>query len=139
MMSRSGCFRLWAAVVTAAGWMTPSAAVAQYAPPPPTMPPPSTPAAQESAPSPATPPGPTQAGPAGNAHPESERVSGSGQLAANPFGRPTPQPALTIQQRLALAEAVDLEPLRDLAVLHNGRVKILDTLARETVANVHGA
>lgn len=36
------------------------------------------------------------------------------------------------------AEEVDLGPLRTLAVFHNGRVKIIDTLAREVIQEISG-
>jgi cytochrome c-type biogenesis protein CcsB len=36
------------------------------------------------------------------------------------------------------AEAIDLDAFRKLAVFHDGRVKILDTLAREAVTQVYG-
>jgi len=84
-----------------------------------------------------------QTAPAGNAHPETQIVNdgGAGTPSRNPFDftaeealRPPPTPA----QKHAFAQAVDLEPLRDLAVFHNGRVKILDTLARETVRAITG-
>lgn len=76
--------------------------------------------------------------PAGNEHPQTRMLSGEGLT--NPFGAPAradAQPA-TIDAKSAFARAVDLGPLRDLAVYHNGRVKILDTLARETVAGIAG-
>ncbi len=72
-----------------------------------------------------------QPGLAGNEHPEAELVSQT--EAANPF-EPTPAPpSRSVQDKRALAEALDLEPLRSLPVSHAGRVKPLDTLARDTV------
>ncbi len=76
-----------------------------------------------------------QTAPAGNAHPESRLVSEA--HAANPFGGPR-ESAMSVAEKKALAAAVNLDPLRDLAVFHNGRVKILDTLARETVRAIAG-
>lgn len=74
-------------------------------------------------------------GPAGNLHPEREAVA---QVeAVNPFGQPSSR-TLSVDEKRAFASAVDLGPLRDLAVFHNGRVKILDTLARETVSTIMG-
>jgi cytochrome c-type biogenesis protein CcsB len=77
--------------------------------------------------------------PEGNAHPARRMVEDA--PAANPFGNPAdPVPASRegTLRKLELAAAVDLEPLRDLAVFHNGRVKVLDTLARETVREITG-
>ena len=78
-------------------------------------------------------------GPAGNAHPESEMVSGDSDDISNPFGeRPfgteRPSPAA----KAAFERALDLELFRELPVFHNGRVKVLDTLARETVSAITG-
>lgn len=80
---------------------------------------------------------PRAAGPAGNEHPERNIVMRSGS-AMSPFGPPMPDAAMDAAAKAAFADAVDLGPLRDLAVLHNGRVKILDTLARETVSSLAG-
>lgn len=77
--------------------------------------------------------------PDGNAHPATRMVADND--AANPFGTPAPPAPATgegTEKKRALAAGVDLEPLRDLAVFHNGRVKILDTLARETVREIAG-
>lgn len=83
-------------------------------------------------------PAAAQNAPEGNAHPRAQVVTeGMGRL-ANPFGQPQSRPMMTTEQKVALARAVDLEPLRKLAVQHDGRVKIVDTLARETVARMTG-
>lgn len=74
------------------------------------------------------------AGPAGNAHPAAERITAQGQ--PNPFGAPPAHSALSARQKHEFAQKVDLEPLRDLSLYHSGRVKILDSLARETVATI---
>jgi cytochrome c-type biogenesis protein CcsB len=103
-----------------------------------------------------------QTPPAGNEHPESQRVTEHARELPNPFGSPdlsrlnrllqTPDAwthgelaqqvetdaAGMARAKRALAEDVDLAPLRDLAVSHNGRVKILDTLARGTVRSLTG-
>ncbi len=81
-----------------------------------------------------------QQGPAGNAHPESQVVSQASDGLPAPFGEPTFNMAnrASIQQKLAFAEAINLEPLKGLAIFHNGRVKILDTLALETVTAITG-
>lgn len=73
--------------------------------------------------------------PAGNAHPATERVSGD---LASPFGPTGDRATMNSQQKLEFAAAVDLRPLKDLAVYHNGRIKILDSLARETVSGLVG-
>ncbi len=80
-----------------------------------------------------------QTAPEGNAHPQAQVVSKGDARATNPFGSPARDtlPA-TIEQKAALAAAVDLSPLRDLSVYHDGRVKIVDTLARETVLRLTG-
>lgn len=82
-----------------------------------------------------TPPARGQNAPAGNDHPDTQGVSAfTGQ---NPFGEGTSTLTDTAAKR-EFAAKVDLTPLRDLAVFHNGRVKILDTLARETVSSITG-
>lgn len=79
-----------------------------------------------------------QSAPEGNAHPESHAVSKEGASLPSPFGEvPVPSPFDTAR-KLDFASRVDLSPLEGLAVLHNGRVKVLDTLARETVSAVVG-
>jgi cytochrome c-type biogenesis protein CcsB len=79
-----------------------------------------------------------QTAPAGNAHPATQAISESTTKFENPFGHPiAPSPSTTDTKR-TLAAAVNLEPLRTLAVQHDGRVKILDTLARETIQRIAG-
>ncbi len=77
-----------------------------------------------------------QEAPVGNAHPEAKTPTIEGLSA--PFGPPLADSAMSVEERLAFAAALDLEPLRDLAVFHGGRVKVLDTLARETVGAIAG-
>ncbi|MEK6701120.1 MAG: hypothetical protein AABZ53_02580, partial [Planctomycetota bacterium] len=80
-----------------------------------------------------------QTAPDGNAHPEAQAVTRSDVRLSNPFGvAPRDAERTTIAQKAALAAGVDLSPLRDLAVQHSGRVKIMDTLARETVSSLTG-
>lgn len=94
-----------------------------------------------------------QQAPAGNAHPETVLVSDAKSALANPFGEPTGthavpvspgpgRPALPPDEeslaKHAFAKSLDLDPLRGLNVFHDGRVKILDTLARETVRTITG-
>lgn len=78
-----------------------------------------------------------QAGPAGNTHPAAQLLARTAS-AANPFGAPAGESTMDEAAKAAFARSVDLSPLRDLAVQHNGRVKILDTLARETVSALTG-
>jgi cytochrome c-type biogenesis protein CcsB len=78
-----------------------------------------------------------QTAPAGNAHPQPQEVTDV-ELLSNPFGAVGPSAFKGTQEKAAFARAVDLSPLRDLAVFHSGRVKILDTLARETVRELMG-
>ena len=85
------------------------------------------------------PPARAQSAPEGNARPAPQQVSRDGTF-DNPFGTPSPNtPDATVAEKLAFAAAVDLEPLRSLALFHNGRVKILDTLARESVRTITGS
>lgn len=77
-----------------------------------------------------------QTAPAGNAHPQTQMLGEGGF--ANPFGEPTMQPSAEQAAKIAFSARVDLGPLRDLAVYHGGRLKILDSLARETVADLTG-
>jgi cytochrome c-type biogenesis protein CcsB len=79
-----------------------------------------------------------QTAPAGNAHPETRMVESEASM-RNPFGDPDPASRPTVEQKRAFASAVDLEPLRGVPVFHNGRVKVLDTLARETVSRLTGS
>ncbi|MBL8763103.1 MAG: cytochrome c biogenesis protein CcsA [Phycisphaerae bacterium] len=79
---------------------------------------------------------PAQTAPAGNAHPHEAMKSGDG-APANPFGPSAPSP-FDAAGKHGFARGLDLSPLRDLAVFHDGRVKILDTLARETVRKITG-
>lgn len=78
-----------------------------------------------------------QSAPEGNAHPQTQAISESVAEERNPFGEPVPE-TLDTDAKRAFADAVDLAPLRDLAVFHNGRVKIIDTLARETIETIMG-
>lgn len=79
-----------------------------------------------------------QYAPAGNAHPESEAVANAGKTVPSPFGDRPLRATHSIQDKHAFMSELDLAPMRELAVLHNGRVKILDTLARETVVTLTG-
>ncbi len=88
----------------------------------------------------ASPPARAQSAPAGNAHPEHNALSLDDPANADiafPFGRPEPATA-TLEDKLAFADALDLTAFRALAVQHDGRVKIIDTLARETVSALTG-
>ncbi|MBC7772137.1 MAG: hypothetical protein H7210_06565, partial [Pyrinomonadaceae bacterium] len=73
--------------------------------------------------------------PAGNAHPEAKSVSD--MTGVNPFGEFV-EATMTGRAKREFADKLDLSPLRDLAVFHDGRLKILDTLARETIKDVAG-
>lgn len=86
--------------------------------------------------------------PAGN-EPPREPIAPPGVPTDNPFGEPQRasdpsrlQGEEGVRAKHAFAQELErsraLEPLRTLAVLHNGRVKILDTLARETVQKIAG-
>ena len=74
-----------------------------------------------------------QQAPAGNAHPQAEALRA--ENVTNPFGDAL---KTTVDQtaKKSFAESVDLAPLRDMAVYHNGRIKILGTLASEVVTTI---
>lgn len=78
-----------------------------------------------------------QTAPAGNEHPHPEMLDARTQSLTRPFGAGQ-APARSIAELRDFAAALDLEPLRDLAVFNGGRVKIVDTLARETVGAIAG-
>ncbi len=77
-----------------------------------------------------------QGAPAGNSYPQAELLE-SGDY-PNPLGTPTTPDEMSSEQKYEFSKSVDLSPLRAAAVHHNGRVKILDTLARETVRAITG-
>lgn len=81
-----------------------------------------------------------QTAPEGNSHPRTQSLSGSGASLANPFGQHNTDLAKVPKtaNKAMLAATVDLEPLRELAVFHNGRVKVLGTLAKESVKRITG-
>lgn len=78
-----------------------------------------------------------QQAPDGNAHPESQIVSGNADQVVNPFGQPIAL-GLSTEEKATFADEVDLSPLETSTVFHNGRVKILTTLAEETVSRLTG-
>ncbi|MBL4590987.1 MAG: hypothetical protein JKY96_03400, partial [Phycisphaerales bacterium] len=73
----------------------------------------------------------------GYTYPEEHEVSESTGTVVNPFGDPK-LPTMDTDAKVAFSKAVDLSVLNDLAVFHNGRVKILGTLGNETVMNLTG-
>ncbi len=75
--------------------------------------------------------------PDGNAHPETHLVTEVSDQIENPFGAPVPS-TMTTRQKAEFARALDLSPLSEVVVFHNGRVKILSTLADETVSRMTG-
>ena len=75
--------------------------------------------------------------PEGNAHPDTQLVSEMSAGVVNPFGPPI-RTDMTAAEKKAFADALDLSPLNDLAVFHNGRVKIVETLAEESVFTMTG-
>lgn len=78
-----------------------------------------------------------QQAPDGNAHPATQEVTQNADQIVNPFGEPVVTD-MSIEQKTAFADAVDLTPLSESTVFHNGRVKIMSTLARETVSRITG-
>lgn len=84
-------------------------------------------------------PAAAQTAPDGNAHPQAETLAKDASELPSPFGEPAPLgSAPSIADKSAFAAKLDLKPLRDLAVWHSGRVKVFDTLARETVLKIAG-
>ncbi|RMH10122.1 MAG: hypothetical protein D6695_12005 [Planctomycetota bacterium] len=79
-----------------------------------------------------------QLAPAGNERAETQMISPV-HTEVSVFGQASVHDIASPEQKHAFAESVDLDPLRDLAVFHNGRVKIIDTLARETVFTLTGS
>jgi len=79
-----------------------------------------------------------QYGPAGNAHPESQILADQPGGFVNPFGAPPLRSDAAPDDKHAFAQQLDLSPLRGVAVFHNGRVKTIGTLARETIFQISG-
>ena len=79
-----------------------------------------------------------QYAPAGNEHPTSD-ADVDAHDHVHPFGpSPIPPVGQSPEQKAEFAQAIDLGPLRSVAVFHDGRVKILDTLAREKIRTLTG-
>lgn len=76
----------------------------------------------------------TQA-PAGNAHPQSQMVTNTGDVP--PFGAPG-MTSMDVTAKSEFAKKVDVSGLRTLAVFHDGRLKIVGTLALEVVQKITG-
>lgn len=81
-----------------------------------------------------------QVAPEGNAHPKTQNLSESGSQLAPPFGQHNTDltKVQSVSDKAAFAKQLDLSPLESLAVFHNGRVKVLQTLANESVAKITG-
>jgi len=77
-----------------------------------------------------------QYAPAGNAHPDAQTELR--EEAPNPFGQPGGGSAWTAREKHAFARAVDIDALRDLAIFNRGRVKIVETFAREAIGDLAG-
>jgi cytochrome c-type biogenesis protein CcsB len=73
--------------------------------------------------------------PAGNSHPQTQLLAKEGLV--NPFGEPA-RTGMDVATKQKLAAEVDLKLLGELALYHNGRVKVLQTLAEETVESITG-
>lgn len=78
-----------------------------------------------------------QQAPAGNERADTQLVT-EGHGEGSVFGQAGIGKRVDAAAKHAFAEQVNIEPLRGLAVFHNGRVKIIDTLARETVFSLTG-
>lgn len=81
-----------------------------------------------------------QTAPEGNAHPPTQALSEVSEGIESPFGQHNTARNLipTVERKARFAAEVDIGPLRDIAVFHNGRVKVLETLAAETVQRLTG-
>ncbi len=81
-----------------------------------------------------------QYAPAGNEHPKNHASAASRM--PNPFGEVSRAPTMDTEAKYAFAQRLKdsggLEAFRDLAVQHNNRIKIVDTLAREVVGSMVG-
>lgn len=77
-----------------------------------------------------------QRGPAGNAHPH-ESLAHLDINALDPVSRP-PTRIVTPQVKYDFSRKVDLSPLVALPIMHNGRVAILQTMARDAVRTMTG-
>ena len=73
----------------------------------------------------------------GNTHPEQHQVSEHTGEIVNPFGAPV-MSTMDTAAKVEFAKQLDLSSLEDVAVFHNGRVKIISTLANDTVKNLTG-
>lgn len=80
---------------------------------------------------------PAQQAPAGNSHPQTQILSDRND-ASTPFGEPVFGVSPDSAAKQQFASQVNLAPLGSLAVFHNGRVKLVDTLAREIVGSIAG-
>ncbi len=79
-----------------------------------------------------------QTPPAGNSHPEESMIDAHRGAIMPPFGMYQRDTRFDARSKHQFAGQVDLSPLRDVPVFHGGRVKIMDTLARETIAAICG-
>lgn len=77
-----------------------------------------------------------QTAPEGNAHPKVSNVASNAEQIANPFGDITRTSGYSSAEKAQFAKGINLEPLRSLSVFHSGRLKVLDTLSRETVSTL---
>ncbi|MCC6283725.1 MAG: cytochrome c biogenesis protein CcsA [Phycisphaerales bacterium] len=80
-----------------------------------------------------------QTAPEGNAHPAPEHGEAAPVQAFGPPAPPAPgNPASAVEAKAGFARAVDVGPLRALAVNEGGRVKIIEALAREAIGEITG-
>ncbi len=82
-----------------------------------------------------------QYAPAGNEQPRAQALSAvdadaRAPVAVDPFVVGPAPSRLTQLEKERFAKALDLSPARGLAVYHSGRVKVLDSLARETLSTI---
>lgn len=79
-----------------------------------------------------------QTPPAGNSHPGESMIDAHEGEIMPPFGMYERRSRIDATAKHSFATKVDLSLLRDVPVFHGGRVKIMDTLARETIAAICG-
>lgn len=79
-----------------------------------------------------------QTPPAGNAHPDEAMIHAHDGAIMPPFGMYLRETRFDATSKHEFAAKIDLSPLRDVPVFHSGRVKIMDTLARETITAICG-
>ncbi len=79
-----------------------------------------------------------QTAPDGNDRQKTQMIAADSERIESPFGRPDMKSDGNMQAKYDFSKALNLAAFRELSVFHNGRVKVLDTLARESVGTLCG-